>query len=554
MNKRENRTRSESVHLRREPANRPRAWLFHVFSCDAPQAPLAAACDLDEIDEVALGRGEPGAVTELDGGRRRLRLSFPDQWMSTRHARIQRTVGGFWVADEGSKNGLLLNGVRTNGALLVDGDWIEAGHTLLRYRRGALPPPGQPRAFRSSGAAALSTALPTLEEQSLNLEEIARSTVSVILRGETGTGKEVLAHAVHQLSGRSGELIAVNCGALPATLLESELFGYRKGALSNAVEDRPGLVRAADRGTLFLDEIGDLPPSSQAALLRVLQEREVTPLGDTRPVKVDLRVVCATHRDLEALVALGEFRADLYARLSGHTFAIPPLRERREDLGLLTAALLRRIAPDQDVRFEPEAVRAFCRYAWPLNVRELENCLASAVVLARGRAIGVAQLSTTIGASPATAGPAALGVPGEDRAPRSFAFGPFVLLPARQLLIKDGASVRIGGRAFDILTALVEHAGEIVTKRELFSRVWPDTVVEEANLKVNMAALRHTLGEAPGGTQYIATIVGRGYCFVAAVQQSTSSEATFEVSSAVAAASQRNHIVRSRRASSDDRP
>jgi DNA-binding NtrC family response regulator len=143
----------------------------------------------------------------------------------------------------------------------------------------------------------------------------------------------------------------------------------------------------------------------------------VTPLGGTRPVKVDLRVVCATHRDLQAQVALGQFRADLYARLSGHTFSIPPLRERREDLGLLTAALLRRIVPEQDLRFEPEAVRAFCRYAWPLNVRELEKCLASAVVLAQGGVIGVEQLSTTIGACSATGGPAGLGGPETIGAP-----------------------------------------------------------------------------------------------------------------------------------------
>jgi DNA-binding NtrC family response regulator len=396
---------------RRDPSSRPRSWLFHVFSCDAPTAPLAAACDLDEIDEVLLGRGDLNAAVVPDGDRRGLRLSFPDQWMSTRHARIERVVGGFWIADEGSKNGLSLNGERTDGALLVDGDWIEAGHTLLRYRHGALPPPRQPRA--PDEAVALPTSLPTLEERSRDLEEIARSTVSVVLRGETGTGKEVLARAVHQLSGRPGELIAVNCGALPATLLESELFGYRKGAFSNAVEDRPGLVRAADRGTLFLDEIGDLPPSSQAALLRVLQEREVMPLGGTRAVKVDLRVVCATHRDLEAEVAQGRFRADLYARLSGHMFTIPPLRERREDLGLLTAALLRRIAPDRDVQLEPEAVRALCRYDWPLNVRELEKCLASAVVLARGGPIGPAQLPAGL-AAPAAA-PAAAASPAEVR-------------------------------------------------------------------------------------------------------------------------------------------
>jgi DNA-binding NtrC family response regulator len=261
--------------------------------------------------------------------------------------------------------------------------------------------------------------------------------VSDILRGETGTGKEVLARAVHELSGRPGALIAVNCGALPPTLLESELFGYRKGAFSSAVEDRPGLVRAADRGTLFLDEIGDLPLSSQAALLRVLQEREVMPLGGTRAVKVDLRVVCATHRDLEDQVARAQFRADLYARLSGHTFAIPALRERREDLGLLTAALLRRIAPDQDVRLEPEAVRAICRHSWPLNVRELEKCLASAVVLARGAAIGLEHLPAAIGA-----GVAITGEPGDGAA-------------------IDAAKLRRLDRREQLAAALQAHRGNI---------------------------------------------------------------------------------------------
>ena len=363
----------------------------------------AAACNLDDVDLVALGRGAAAEATLLDGDRRRLRLGFPDQWMSTRHARIERCVGGFWLSDDGSKNGVLLNGHCTDGALLVDGDWIEVGRTLLRYRQGALPRPGRPQGSRPGAVAALVTSLPILEERSRDLEEIARSPVSVVLRGETGTGKEVVARAVHQLSGRRGDLIAVNCGALPATLLESELFGYRKGSFSNAIEDRPGLVRAADMGTLFLDEIGDLPQPSQAALLRVLQEQEVTPLGGTRPIKVDLRVICATHRDLEAQVALGQFRADLYARVSGYIFSIPPLRERREDLGLLTAALLRRNAPDHDVRFEPEAVRALCRYDWPLNVRELEKCLVSALVLARGAAIGIEHLSAAIVASPAEA-------------------------------------------------------------------------------------------------------------------------------------------------------
>src|SRR5262249_12323957 len=153
----------EPPRSRRDPAKRPRSWLFHVFSCDAPMAPLAVACNLDEVDEVTLGRGDLGSATTVDGDRRLLRLSFPDQWMSTRHARIERCIGGFQVVDEASKNGLAVNGSRTDGALLVDGDWIEAGHTLLRYRHGALPPPRPHRG--ASGAAAFPTLLPTLEEQ-----------------------------------------------------------------------------------------------------------------------------------------------------------------------------------------------------------------------------------------------------------------------------------------------------------------------------------------------------------------------------------------------------
>ena len=360
----------------------------------------AAAHQLDDVDLVVLGRGSRAAVTQLDGDRRSLQLSLSDQWMSIRHARIERRVGAFWLIDERSKNGVLVNGSPTREALLIDGDWIEVGHTLLRYRHAALPPPRRPDAAQLAGEPALRTVLPALQDQYDGLAAIARSPVSVVLRGETGTGKEMIARAVHRLSGRRGDLIAVNCGALPATLLESELFGYRKGSFSNAIEDRPGLVRAADGGTLLLDEIGDLPLSSQGALLRVLQEREVTPLGATHPIKVDLRVICATNRDLEAQVALGQFRADLYARLSGHRFVLPPLRDRREDLGLLAAALLRRAAPAHEVRFAPEAVRALYRYHWPLNVRELETSLMAALVLARGGAIDLEHLPAAIVASP----------------------------------------------------------------------------------------------------------------------------------------------------------
>ena len=249
MTSRAGQTRSELPRSRRESSSRPRAWLFHVFSRDTPALPTTAACPLDELDEVAIGRGGVDAERVFADAGRRVRLGFPDQWMSVRHARIERRIGGFWLLDDGSKNGLLLNGERTDSALLSDGDWIEIGHTSLRYRCGALPP-GRSSAPRPEGVA-LVTALPDLEERARRLADIARSTVSVVLRGDSGTGKEVMARAVHRLSGRPGELVAVNCGALPATLLESELFGYRKGAFSNAVEDRPGLCAPPTAGRCF---------------------------------------------------------------------------------------------------------------------------------------------------------------------------------------------------------------------------------------------------------------------------------------------------------------
>jgi transcriptional regulator with PAS, ATPase and Fis domain len=220
----------------------------------------------------------------------------------------------------------------------------------------------------------------------------------VLVHGKTGTGKELLARGIHVASKRAGAFVAINCAALPETLVESELFGYRKGAFSGATDDRIGLVRAADAGTLFFDEIGDLPLPIQAALLRALQQREVLPLGATKPIAVDLRVVAATHRDLERDVADGRFREDLLARLAGYVVAIPSVHERREDLGILIGALLERIGGlATNVRFSPAAGSALMRYTWPRNVRELEHVLGSAVALADGGVIELDHLPPGFG-------------------------------------------------------------------------------------------------------------------------------------------------------------
>jgi hypothetical protein len=385
-----------------------RPYLFVVLHCDRPLSG-SSRHDLTELDAVRVGRGaERTARRGLDGGRRRLELRFPGTTVSSAHARLERGEAGWTLVDEGSKNGTFVNGERVPRAVLRDGDLVEIGSTLLVYR-AALPSPSVeslagPPDLDSAALAALTpgfaTLLPHLASQLASLDRIARLPIPVLLLGESGTGKEVLARAVHTLSGRPGSFIAVNCGGIAASLLESQLFGHVKGAFTGAARDEPGFVRAADRGTLFLDEIGDLPLSAQAALLRVLQEREVVPVGGSRPVKVDLRVVAATHRPLDRMAAEGSYRADLLARLAGYRHLLPPLRARREDLGLIVGDLLRHaeLPAAGDLRLTTAAGRRLFAHDWPLNIRELQQCLSVSAALAPRGVIEAEHLPITAGA------------------------------------------------------------------------------------------------------------------------------------------------------------
>jgi two-component system NtrC family response regulator len=221
-----------------------------------------------------------------------------------------------------------------------------------------------------------------------------------LLRGESGTGKELIAKAIHFASPRSrGPLVKVNCAALPETLLESELFGHEKGAFTGAVTSRQGRFELANGGTLFLDEIGDLPLHLQAKLLRVLQEREYEKVGSSHPVKVNVRILAASHRPLEALIKAGQLREDLYYRLNVVTILIPPLRERRSDLSLLIDHFLRRFAEKNGKTIRGlthDARDILLRYDYPGNVRELENLIERAVVLTRDDVIGSGDLPLTV--------------------------------------------------------------------------------------------------------------------------------------------------------------
>ncbi len=223
------------------------------------------------------------------------------------------------------------------------------------------------------------------------IEKVAASDATVLVLGESGTGKELIARGVHAASPRSKErFVAINCAAIPDNLLESELFGYEKGAFTGAAKTTPGKIETAHRGTLMLDEIGDLPHSLQAKLLRFLQERVIERIGGRQEIPVDVRIVCATHQDLKGLIKEGRFREDLYYRLAEIVVSIPPLRERRGDAALLAHAFVRRFSSEQNrgsMTLREDALRAIEAHAWPGNVRELENCIKRAVIMADGNQI-----------------------------------------------------------------------------------------------------------------------------------------------------------------------
>jgi DNA-binding NtrC family response regulator len=241
---------------------------------------------------------------------------------------------------------------------------------------------------------------PAIIEVMKTLARVAPSQASVLVFGETGTGKELVARTIHRYSERaSRRFVAVNCSALAEGLLESELFGHVRGAFTGAAVSRPGLFREADKGTLFLDEIGDISPALQARLLRALQEHEIVPVGSETTVKIDVRVIAATHRDLLELVRQGRFREDLYYRLDVVTLRLPPLRERRQDIPLLVDHFLRTLSSRHGrgpVALDPEALRRLLGYDWPGNIRELQNVLERALLLAEQGVIGPEHLATTV--------------------------------------------------------------------------------------------------------------------------------------------------------------
>jgi sigma-54 dependent transcriptional regulator, acetoin dehydrogenase operon transcriptional activator AcoR len=310
-------------------------------------------------------------------------VTLNDSATSRRHARIERRGEHYYIVDLDSTNGTMVNGRRVRERLLVENDVVRIGDTVFRFTdRGSETHSRRTPEERALTRSSHIVGGARMELLAHRISKVAPTMLSVVIEGESGTGKELIARAIHEQSKRPGPFVAINCAALAATLIESELFGVKRGAFTGADRDREGLVKAANGGTLFLDEIGDMPKEAQAKLLRVLQEREVLPLGGTRTERVDVRVVCATHRDLDALVKTEAFRGDLLARLKEVNVRVPTLRERIEDVLPLLAHFLEQEGSSARATFP--FLLALAHYDWPYNVRELESAIKVALALTDG--------------------------------------------------------------------------------------------------------------------------------------------------------------------------
>ncbi|HEU0036297.1 MAG TPA: sigma 54-interacting transcriptional regulator [Kofleriaceae bacterium] len=324
-----------------------------------------------------------------------------DATLRVDHASLSRNHAALWIGasptleDLGSQNGTRIGervlAANTPVPIALDQP-IHLGNVLVLVQRGAPAVDAEPVAAHDTSFG---------ERMRPIVERIAQGRISVLLLGETGAGKEVMARAVHRASPRADRaFVAINCAAVTESLLESELFGYERGAFTGALAAKPGLIESADGGTLFLDEVGELPLALQAKLLRVLEERAVQRIGALRPTPVDIRVIAATNRDLEAEVARGRFRTDLYFRLAGFSLTVPPLRDRKDEIPALVDTFVREAAGDHAApALTAEAMAALAAHAWPGNIRELRNVIERAVLLAQGAAITPVHLQLSVSAA-----------------------------------------------------------------------------------------------------------------------------------------------------------
>jgi DNA-binding NtrC family response regulator len=341
---------------------------------------------------------EPERAIILGAGRS-ADVVVADRTVSSRHCEVCWTDHGVALRDLSSKNGLYVGAARVGAALLVeDGASFVMGRTTVTLR--SADQDGQRSAGERviPGLIGASRPMRRVAEQ---IERYAHSRASVLLQGESGTGKDVVARALHELSGRTGEYVPLNVAAVPESLADSELFGHRRGAYTGAVVSRAGAFEQADQGTLFLDEVADLAASVQVKLLRVVEDGALRPIGASQAVRVDVRVIAASWARLDERVREGRFRADLFHRLATVTIELPPLRQRKSDIPALARALLLRMESDVgDKALSSAALARLVEHDWPGNVRELGSVLYRAALAGRATLIGAADLDLPLSARP----------------------------------------------------------------------------------------------------------------------------------------------------------
>ncbi len=360
---------------------------LRVRQCTLTQLTDDGARELTfDREEVSLGAMEDNDVV------------LSDPTVSRYHCAIRQEDTGYVLVDLRSTNGTFINNVRIREGFLTPGSTIQVGQSKLKFNareeKVDVVPSERDRLGGIIGGHA------RMREMYAIIEKIAPTATTMVIEGQTGTGKEVVAQTIHQLSPRAqGPLIVFDCGAVPPNLIESELFGHEKGSFTGAVMTRQGLFEMADGGTLFLDELGELPTDLQPKLLRVLEQREIRRVGSSKPIKVDVRIIAATNRDLEEDVKAGRFRQDLFFRLSVVRIRLPPLAERTDDIPLLVNHFLTsqtyNLRPDGSPRVtgvSPAALECMEAYAWPGNVRELVNAVERAVSFCDGDVIEPADL------------------------------------------------------------------------------------------------------------------------------------------------------------------
>ncbi len=378
-------------------------YLVVLLECQRPDAPSSRHL-LRDTRLVRIGRGKgEGSSRQVarETQDQSLSIAVPDKWMSSQHARLTNQFGRWFLEDANSKNGTLHGGQRVSQVRLSDGDVFFTGRTLFLFRCNALVPVSATSDFEhdeptSEVGSELLTLSPTFATELANLSQMATAPLSILIRGETGTGKEMVARAIHRLSGRQGPFVRLNCGAYGTEAIEREL----EAVFSQS---------PAGPGTLFLDEIADLNPDAQTVLLRLLREREAE-TGDG--LSENHRIIASTSEDLHKRITVGGLRRDLFARLCGYEFTLPALRQRREDIGLLFRTLLTKHQPpvsDSATNsglssggggITQEAARLVVDYNWPLNIRELDNAIAASAALAGGGAIEASHLPPTVRAGP----------------------------------------------------------------------------------------------------------------------------------------------------------